>query len=114
MLLLWSANLEKGSEKEYKDFVGKNIDAYRKRGPPGWKLVGVYGSTFNLGPYDVTWIWKFNKFKDIDVAREYSNPVIDRLMVKENDFYVPGSMNTTILREIEDWSVLETKKRKKG
>ncbi len=113
MLLLWSANLEKGCEQAFKDFVCKNIETYRRHSPPGWSLVGVYGSTFNIGPYDVTWVWKFSKFADMDAAREYSDPVLDRLAVEEMDLYLPGSANTVILREVEDWSVTAPKKPRK-
>jgi hypothetical protein len=114
MLLLWSGNLEKGRELEYKNFIAKNLASYKKRHPPGWTLRGVYGSTFYIGKYDVTWIWEFRKFADLDAAREYSDPVIDNLTIEELDFYVPGSGNTTILREVQEWSVLPPKKRRKS
>lgn len=114
MLFLWNANLEKGRESEFKEFIVKNIGTYRKHAPPGWTLKGVYGCSVNIGPYDVTWMWEFKKFADIDTAREYSDPVLDRLSVEEMDFYLPGSMNTMVLRDVADWSVLAPKKRKKA
>lgn len=110
MLLLWSGNLEKGREMEYKEFITKNIDKFRKHGPPGWKLKGVYGCTFYIGKHDVTWIWEFEKFADMDVARAHSDPVLDALSIEEFDFYVPGSFDLQILREVGDWSVLPPKK----
>lgn len=113
MLLIWSANLEKGRDQEYKDFIVKNLETYGKRAPPGCTLKGVYGSTFNLGPWDVTWIWEFGKFADLDRVRDWSDPVIDNLAIEEFDFYVPGSANTMILREVKDWSLLPPKKKKR-
>ena len=114
MLLLWSANLEKGRDLEFKKFVMKNLATYKKRVPPGCTLRGCYGATFNLGPNDVTWIWEFSKFKDLDSAREFSDPVIDKLSIEEFDFYVPGSANSVILRDVGEWSVLPPKKQKKS
>lgn len=114
MLLLWSANYEKGRDLEYQNFMKKNLATYKKHAPPGCILKGVYGSTFNLGKYDVTWIWEFRKFADLDAARDFSDPVMDKLWIEENDFYVPGSANTTILREVGQWNVLPPKKPKKS
>jgi hypothetical protein len=114
MLLLWSANYEKGRDLEYKNFMAKNLATYKKRPPPGCVLKGVYGSTFNIGQYDVTWIWEFKKFADLDAVREYSDPVMEKLWIEEADFYVPGSMNTVILRDVGEWSVLPPKKSKRS
>jgi len=111
MLMLWSANLEKGRDLEFKKFMAKNLATYKKRTPPGFVLKGVYGSTFNIGRYDVTWIWEFKKFADLDAAREFKDPVMEKLWVEEADFYVPGSMNTVILRDVGEWSVLPPKKK---
>lgn len=113
MLVLWSANIEKGRDLEYKEFITKNIDAYRKHSPPGWTLKGVYGSTMNIGRFDVTWIWECKKFSDFDVMREHSDPVLDKMCIDEGDFYVPGSFNMTVLREVGDWMVLPPKKKGK-
>jgi len=112
-LLIVSGNLEKGRDLEYKNFIAKNLETFRKRAPPGCKLKGVYGTTFNLGRYDVTWIWEFGKFADLDVARNHSDPVTDRLYADEADFYVPGSINSTVLRDVREWSVLPPRKAKK-
>lgn len=114
MLVLWSANIEKGRDLEYKELITKNMDIYRKHGPPGWTLKGVYGSAMNIGRYDVTWIWECKKFADLDVMRDHNDPVLDKACIDEADFYVPGSFNTTILREVGDWSVLPPKKKEKG
>jgi hypothetical protein len=111
MLLLWSFDLEKGKEMEYKEFMKKNMDNYKEHKVPGWKLVGVFGSTFGIGRRDVTWIWEFSKFADMDVAREFSDPVLDDLSIEEADFMLPGSYEVAILREVVDWSVLPAKKK---
>jgi hypothetical protein len=110
MLLLWSFNLEKGREMEYKNFIAENLEKYRKHTVPGWTLKGVYGSTFNIGRHDVTWIWEFSKFGDMDVVRDHIDPVLDDLSMEEADFFVPGSSEVTILREVGEWSVLPPKK----
>ncbi|HEX7392812.1 MAG TPA: hypothetical protein VF374_07690 [Thermoplasmata archaeon] len=113
MLLLWSGNLEKGREMEYKRFMAKNLATFKKHAPPGWTLKGVYGATFYIGKYDVTWIWEFKKFADMDAARDYADPVYDSLSIEEIDFYIPGSFDLTILREVDDWRVTPPKKAKK-
>ncbi len=110
-MLLWSFNLEKGRELEYKEFIAKNMDKYKKHVVPGWTLKGIYGSTFGIGRHDVTWIWEFSKFADMDVAREFSDPVLDALSIEEADFMIPGSNEVEILREVVDWSVLPPKKK---
>ena len=51
------------------------------------------------------------EFADLDVAREHNDPVLDKVMVEESDFYIPGSFNTTILRDVGDWSVLPPKEK---
>jgi len=115
MLALWSANLEKGRDAEYKNWVLKHVDEFKEfYAPHGWKLKGVYGSTVGLGRYDVTWVWEFSKFGDIDAIYRLSDPKMDRLQDEENDFYVPGSINTIILRELRDWNVSTRAKPKKS
>ena len=103
MLFLWSANLEKGRDKEYQRWVAKNVDTYKKHAVKGLKLIGVYGTSMNIGRYDVTWIWEFNKYSQLDDVFEQDDPVVNRLSKEEMDFYVPGSMNTTVLRAVKDW-----------
>jgi len=114
VLFIWSANLEKGRDLEYKKFITKNLNTYKKHMPPGWTLKGIYGAAFNIGPGDVTWIWEMNKYADLDRAREYSDPVLDKLLSDEMDFYVPGSGATAILREVKDWVLVPPKKSKKS
>lgn len=115
MLALVSFNLEKGRWKEYKKWVVNHLDEYRKHYDPlGFKLIGVYSSPDGLGPYDVTWIWEFRKFKDLDTANEVDDPALDRLIDQENDFYVPGPMNTVILKDIKDWDVTPQSRPKKS
>jgi len=103
MLFLWSANLEKGRDKEYQRWITKNVDTYRKRAPKGWKLLGVYGASMSIGRHDVTWIWEFSRYKEIDDMFEMDDPVVNKLLKEEYDFYVPGSMSSTVLRAVKDW-----------
>lgn len=103
MLYLWSANLEKGRDKEYQRWVAKNVETYRKHAVKGIKLLGVYGASMSFGRHDVTWIWEFSKYGQLDDAFEQDDPVVDRLMKQEMDFYVPGSASATVLRPVKDW-----------
>lgn len=115
MLALVSFNLEKGRWQEYKKWVVNHLDKYeRLYGPLGFKLNGVYFPPDGLGPHDVTWIWEFSKFEDFDKANEYDNPALDRLLDQENDFYVPGPMNTVILKDIKDSIVASRTKPRKS
>jgi hypothetical protein len=114
MLALVSFNVEKGRWREYKQWVVNHLDKYKEfYGPIGFKLNGVYFAPDGLGPYDVTWIWEFKKFKDLDTADEYDNPALTRLLDQENDFYVPGPMNTVILKNIKESVVAPPTRKKK-
>jgi len=103
MLFLWSANLEKGRDKEYQRWIAKNLDTYKKHVVKGIKILGVYGTSMNIGRYDVTWIYEFDKYRRLDDAFEQDDPVVNKLMKEEYDFYVPGSMRTTVLRAVKEW-----------
>jgi len=99
MLLIWSANLGKGREKAFKEFIGRNIDVFKDNQPPGFTLLGVYGSPFSLASHDVTWVWEFDKFADLDAAKAHSDPALEKLYEEEMDHYVPGSYEAMILRD---------------
>jgi len=105
MLLLWSANLEKGRDKEYQRWLAKNVDTYKKHAVKGCKLLGVYGTSMNIGRHDITWMWEINKYGTLDDVLEQDDPVVNRLSKEEMDFYVPGSMHTTVLRPVKDWKL---------
>jgi hypothetical protein len=110
MLFLWSVNLKNGMEKKFQEWAKKNIESLAKHVPPHWKLWGVYGATFGLGPHDVTLIWAFDKWADLDAMREYSNDVSNRLDAEFTYFVLPGSGRAMVLREVAEWMVTEPRK----
>ena len=115
MLCLGRVNLEKGKDAEYKKWILKHIDEYKRLAAPhGWYLKGVYSSAFGIGEYGVTWVWEFRKFADIDAFYRISDPKLGKLMDEEDDFYVPGTSNTILLRAIKEWNVLTRAKPKKS
>ncbi len=102
MLAIWSVNLDRGRNKEYKKWVVRNISTLQRYYEPlGWHIRGVYTSPAYLSRYDVTWIWEFEKYADIDRIEDSSDPEIERLQDEENRFYVPGTAHTEILAEVE-------------
>jgi hypothetical protein len=105
MLYLWNANLEKGRDKEFQRWVAKNIETYKKHAVKGLNLVGVYGTSMSFGRYDVTWIWELDSYRRLDDAFDQDDPVLNRLVKQEFDFYVPGSMRATMLRAVKDWRI---------
>ena len=111
-MFLVNWNMKVGMEKEFKEWAKKNTDIMRKHMAPGWKFWGFYGATMNLGPYDVTEIYEFKKFADIDAARAFEDSEWDRISVEELDFMASWGPSW-VLREAQEWMVLETKKRKK-
>ncbi len=113
MLFLWSLNLKDDMEKEFQEWAKKNVASLGKHVPPHWKLRGIYGATFGLGPRDVTVIWEFDRWADLDAMREYSNDVSDRLDAEFGYFVRGGSSRAMVLREVAEWRVTEPKKPKK-
>jgi len=111
MLAMWTANLKEGKDKEYKEWVLRNLKLYKKNLPPGWTLRGVYGGS--LGPPDICWIWEFKKYADIDRAREFKNAVFDRVSAEETTFLLPGTARITLFTEVEKWLVQAPRKPKK-
>ncbi len=102
MLAIWTVNLEQGRHREYKKWVVRNISKLRQYYEPlGWHIKGVYTSPAYLSRYDVTWIWEFEKYADLDTIEEANDPEIERLQDEENQFYVAGTAHTEILAEVE-------------
>ena len=115
MLGLGRANLEKGRDEEYAKWILKHIDEYRRLcASHGWYLKGVYRSGFGIGEYDVTWVWEFRKYADIDAFYNIKDPKLDKLMEEEMDFYLPGTSDTIILKEIKAWNPPTGAKQKKS
>jgi hypothetical protein len=111
MLAIYTANLEKGKEKEYKEWAAKNLKEYRKNLPRGWKLLGVYGGS--VSPPDVCWIYEFDKYADVDRMVEYDNEVVNRVDAENSHFVLPGTSRVTFFREVEEWHVRPPRQPKK-
>ena len=104
MMYVWSGNLKEGKKKEYKEWVLKEyIDPMKKHAVPGWTFKGIYGPSMDLGSRDVTEIWEFEKFADIDKVVESTDPIVNRLLDKSYEFFQPGSCRAHILRDVKDW-----------
>jgi len=104
MMYVWSGNLKEGKEKEYKEWVLKEyIDQMKEHALPGWTFKGIYGPSMFLGSRDVTEIWEFEKFADLDKVVESTDPVVNRLLDESFEFFQPGSCRGHVLRDIKDW-----------
>jgi hypothetical protein len=104
MMYVWSGNLKDGKEKEYKDWVMKEyIDQMKKHADPSFKFLGIYGPAMSLGSRDVTEIWEFEKFADLDKVAENTDPVVNRLLSQSLEFFQPGSCRAHVLRDVKDW-----------
>ena len=104
MLYVFSGNLKEGKEKEYREWVLKEyIDQMQKHALPGWTFRGMYGPTMNLGTRDITEIWEFEKFANIDDVVQSDDPVVNRLLSQSMEFFQPGSCRAHILKDIKDW-----------
>jgi len=113
MLYIWTAKLKEGKEKQYKAWSMKAAEVYKKRGPRGWKLVGVYGSTAALAKFDVAWFWHFDRWSDWDTMYDMQDKVLDKLMEEENKMLMAGSVRAVVLREMADWMMPISKPKKK-
>jgi hypothetical protein len=113
MYHIMSLNMKPGRDTEFKNWYKKNKENLAKYVPKGWKFVGVYGATMGLGKHDMTQIYEFKEFADLDRMRKYSHPVADRLNAEFMDFVLPGSFETMVLREADDWATMEPRKPQK-
>jgi len=100
MLYVWRGNLKEGKQDEYEKWVSNEyIDQMKKRAAPGWKFVGIYITSMSLGSTDVTEIWEFKKYADLDKIRIW-DPVVTKLIRKSFSFFQQGSDRAQILREV--------------
>jgi hypothetical protein len=113
MLHVWNANVKEGRDTELKNWYKKNKPLLQKHVPEGWKFVGMYGATMGLGPHDLTMIYEFEKFSDMDKMRDFNDPVDERLTSELMDFLLPGSSQANVLREADDWRTTEPRKPEK-
>ncbi len=113
MLYINSLNMKSGRDTEFKNWYKKNRKDLAKYVPKGIKFVGIYGATMGLGRHDLTQIYEFDEFADLDSARKYTHPIADRLNEEFMDFVLPGNFETMVLREADDWVTIEPRKPKK-
>ncbi len=113
MYHIMSMNMKEGRDTEFKKWYKKNRADLAKYVPEGWNFVGIFGPTMGLGKHDVTQIYEFKEFADLDRMREYTHPVADRLNAEFMDFILPGNFETMVLREADDWVTIEPKKPKR-
>ncbi|MDH4122693.1 MAG: hypothetical protein OEV21_01200 [Thermoplasmata archaeon] len=114
MLYLISSNVKEGRISEYFAWVKKNKKGIQDHAPSGWKYLGTYGSVLGFGRYDVTDIWEINKYGDFDTWRNWKDKVGFQLLTEQQDFFLPGTGEATLLREASDIRVAEPKKPKRS
>ena len=112
MLYIYTAKLKEGKAKQYKAWALKNTEELKRRHGQGWKLVGAYGS-MGLSDFDVAWIWQFNRWSDWDTYYDLDDKALERLLEEEDKFLLPGTGRTVVIREMEDWLMPITKKKKR-
>jgi hypothetical protein len=112
MLYLVSANVKEGRHGEYIAWVKKNKKSIQDHVPPGWKYRGTYASVLGFGRYDVTDIWEIKKYGDFDTFRNWKDKVNLQLTAEQLDFFLPGAVEATLLRETSDVVLVEPKKPK--
>lgn len=105
--------MKEGRYSELQAWVKKNEGALVKHAPSGWTYRGTFGTVLGFGKYDVAQIWELSRYGDFDTSREHDDPTWNRLNEEFVDFFMPGSGEATLLREIGDVKVVEPKKSKK-
>lgn len=114
MLFLTSGNLKEGRVGEYYAWVKRNKKSMQEHAPPGWKYLGSYGTVLGFGRRDVTDIWEIKDYADFDTFRNWKDKVSLRLAAEQEDFFLPGSGESTLLREASDIVYIEPKKSKRS
>jgi hypothetical protein len=113
MLHIQFGNVKEGRYSELQAWIKKNEGALAKSAPAGWTYRGTFGTVLGFGKYDAAQIWEINRYGDFDTSREHDNPAWNRLNEEFVDFFLPGSNEATLLREVGDIRVVEPKKSKK-
>ena len=111
-MYIYTAKLKEGKEKQYKAWSLRNTEELKRRHGKGWKLVDAY-RTVGLSDFDVAWIWQFNRWSDWDAFYDLEDKVLNKLMEEESKFFLPGTGRAVVIREMEDWLMPITKKKKK-
>ena len=87
----------------------KNENAMQKDGPPGWAYRGTHAAVLGFGKHDVATIWECSKYGDFDTLREYREETWDRLNQEAVNFFLPGSGEAILLRDLSDTKIMEPK-----
>ncbi len=103
-------NVKEGRYADLQEWVKKNERDLAKHAPVGWTYRGTFGTVLGFGKYDVAQIWELSKYGDFDTSREHKDPTWDRLNAELIDFFLPGSGEATLLRELGDVKIIEPKK----
>ncbi len=113
MLHIQFGNVKEGRYSELQAWIKKNEGALGKHAPAGWVYRGTFGTVLGFGRYDTAQIWEVGRYGDFDTSREHADPTWDQLNAELLDFFLPGSPEATLLREIGDVKIVEPKKPKK-
>ncbi len=113
MLWVYSLNVKEGRQKELQAWTKKNEGLMQKHAPQGWIYRGTFGAVLGFGRRDTTVLWELSKYGDFDNWRDHDDETWNRLTEELVDFFVPGSDEAVLLREIGDVKITEPKKPKK-
>lgn len=110
MLYLYSWNVKEGRQRELQAWTKKNEGLLEKHAPPGWIYRGTFGAVLGFGRRDTTQIWELRSYADFDAWRDHQEPTWNKLTEDFVDFFLPGSDEAILLREIGDVKITEPKK----
>jgi hypothetical protein len=113
--VLWIqfGNVKEGRMKDFQEWSKKNETLMQKHMPPGWAYRGTYAAVLGFGKYDVATIFECRKYGDFDALREHREETWDRLYQEAVEFFMPGSGEAILLRELSDTKIMEPKKETK-
>jgi len=113
MLYVTFGDIKEGRMREYQDWVKKNEGPLGKHAPRGWIYRGTWGSVFGFGEHDIAQMWEIKNYGDLDAARDHTDATFERLGEEGSEFFLPGSGQSILLREVGDLRITEPKKPKK-
>ena len=106
-------NVKEGRMRDFQERTKKNETMFAKHAPPGWAYRGTFGTVLGFGRHDAAMIMECGKYADFDNLREHNDETWMRLGEEATEFFLPGSNEAMLLREIGDVKVQEPKKKKK-
>jgi len=113
MLWIQFGNVKEGRMKEFQEWTKKNEGLFEKHAPKGWNYRGTFGTVLGFGRHDTALLMECGKYGDFDALREHNDPTWNRLNEEAVDFFLPGSGEAILLREMGDVKIMEPKKPKK-